>query len=170
MMPYCATNSGCTCWDSSQTQQTIVSAANTEVLCKWAANKWWELAVTWLLNFLSCSKRSTVSDLLYFPHICDQFKFQSSNNMYQACTVILCELCSSIPGDPQTFTVSVTPQRNLPLDFYILIDLSGSMENELNTVKSISSRIGKPLQSPVQCISSRIGKPYSPLSNVSPLE
>ena len=46
-------------------------------------------------------------------------------------------------GEPATFTVTVTPQRNLPLDLYILIDVSSSMREELNTVQAISTLIGE---------------------------
>lgn len=46
-------------------------------------------------------------------------------------------------GDPVSFNVTVTPQRNLPLDLYILIDLSESMTDELTTIQSIASRISE---------------------------
>ena len=46
-------------------------------------------------------------------------------------------------GDSQEFKVSVTPQRNLPLDLYILIDLSASMMEELDTLQNISTLIGR---------------------------
>ena len=45
-------------------------------------------------------------------------------------------------GVPQTFTVTVTPLRNLPLDLYVLIDLSGSMIEELNSLKQVAGDIG----------------------------
>ena len=48
-----------------------------------------------------------------------------------------------VVGVPTTFTVSVTALRNLPLDLYILMDLSFSMSDELDTVKSIADQIGK---------------------------
>lgn len=44
-------------------------------------------------------------------------------------------------GSPLSFNVTVTPQPNLPLDLYILIDLSGSMSEELRTVQVIASQI-----------------------------
>ena len=46
-------------------------------------------------------------------------------------------------GDPQSFRVQVTPQRDLPLDLYILIDLSRSMSEELSTIQSIANEISK---------------------------
>ena len=48
-----------------------------------------------------------------------------------------------VPGEPVTFTVNVTTLRNLPLDLYILMDLSNSMSDELDTVKSIAGQIGE---------------------------
>ena len=45
-------------------------------------------------------------------------------------------------GDPVTFNISVTPRRNLPLDLYILIDLSFSMTDELVAIQNIANRIG----------------------------
>ena len=61
---------------------------------------------------------------------------------YGICSLIVC-LISFVVGVPQTFTVSVTALRNLPLDLYILMDLSFSMSDELNTVKSVADQIGK---------------------------
>ena len=52
-------------------------------------------------------------------------------------------LISFVVGVPTTFTVSVTALRNLPLDLYILMDLSFSMSDELDTVKSVANQIGK---------------------------
>ena len=48
-----------------------------------------------------------------------------------------------VPGEPLTFTVNVTTLRNLPLDLYILMDLSGSMADELSTVKAIADQISE---------------------------
>jgi len=51
--------------------------------------------------------------------------------------------CSNLLGEPQTFTIQVTPLRDLPLDLYILMDLSNSMSDELQSVKDISDQIGE---------------------------
>ena len=48
-----------------------------------------------------------------------------------------------VPGEPLTFTVNVTTLRNLPLDLYILMDLSGSMTDELDAVKAIAAQISE---------------------------
>ena len=52
-------------------------------------------------------------------------------------------LISHVPGEPLTFTVNVTTLRNLPLDLYILMDLSASMADDLDTVKAIAGQIGE---------------------------
>ena len=52
-------------------------------------------------------------------------------------------LISHVPGEPLTFTVNVTTLRNLPLDLYILMDLSNSMSDELDAVKAIAEQISK---------------------------
>ena len=52
-------------------------------------------------------------------------------------------MCSFVLGVPTTFTVNVTALRNLPLDLYILMDLSNSMSDELDIVKSVADQIGK---------------------------
>ena len=46
-------------------------------------------------------------------------------------------------GEPQTFPVHVTALRNLPLDLYILMDLSRTMGSVLNNIKMVSSNISK---------------------------
>ena len=51
--------------------------------------------------------------------------------------------CSNLLGEPQTFRIQVTPLRDLPLDLYILMDLSNSMSDELQSVKDISGQIGE---------------------------
>lgn len=46
-------------------------------------------------------------------------------------------------GEPQNFSVRVTPRAGYPLDLYILMDLSSSMRDDLDTVESLSSRLGE---------------------------
>ena len=48
----------------------------------------------------------------------------------------------SFSGEPQSFRVQVNSSANYPLDFYILMDLSGSMVNDLATLQSLSNLIG----------------------------
>ena len=44
-------------------------------------------------------------------------------------------------GEPESFTVSVRAAENYPLDLYILMDSSGSFEQELNDLKNIAPQI-----------------------------
>ena len=56
----------------------------------------------------------------------------------------ICTTCThTSTGEPQTFTVRVSPSANYPLDLYILMDLSSSMSDDLNMVKSLSSQLGE---------------------------
>jgi hypothetical protein len=49
-------------------------------------------------------------------------------------------------GVPQTFTLSVKPARNYPLDFYILMDVSGSQAQDLDILRNLSTSITEELQ------------------------
>ena len=54
------------------------------------------------------------------------------------------DLCLySHAGEPQTFQLSVRPQQNYPLDFYILMDLSSSLGDDLQTIQGIAPDIGE---------------------------
>ena len=44
-------------------------------------------------------------------------------------------------GEPQTFTLSVKPARNYPLDMYFLMDLSASQSPDLVTLRNLSQSI-----------------------------
>ena len=44
-------------------------------------------------------------------------------------------------GDSQTFTLSVKPSKDYPLDVYFLMDLSGSLDQDLATIQNISGSI-----------------------------
>lgn len=46
-------------------------------------------------------------------------------------------------GIPQTFTVEVTPARNVPIDVYLLMDLSFSMRDDLANIQRLGPQIGK---------------------------
>ena len=45
-------------------------------------------------------------------------------------------------GQAQTITVSVRPANNFPLDIYLLMDLSFSMNDDLQTLRNLSSQLG----------------------------
>lgn len=48
-----------------------------------------------------------------------------------------------IIGQTQSFNVSIRAAENFPLDLYMLVDLSGSLADDLQTIKGIASDIGK---------------------------
>ena len=48
-----------------------------------------------------------------------------------------------IIGEPVTFSLSVQPAMNYPLDLYLLMDLSISLRNVLSNVQALASDIGK---------------------------
>lgn len=48
-----------------------------------------------------------------------------------------------IVGQTQSFNVSIRAAENFPLDLYMLVDLSGSLSDDLETIKGIASDIGK---------------------------
>jgi len=52
-------------------------------------------------------------------------------------------LCLFSPGQPQSITVSVQPANNFPLDIYLLIDQSLSMNDDLQNLKNLSSQLGR---------------------------
>ncbi|CAB4036485.1 integrin beta-6 isoform X1 [Paramuricea clavata] len=46
-------------------------------------------------------------------------------------------------GEPITFTLTIEPSANYPVDFYILMDLSATMDDDLNTLKKLALNICK---------------------------
>ena len=46
-------------------------------------------------------------------------------------------------GEPQTFTLSVEPAKNYPLDMYFLMDLSGSQASDLDSLEDLSNSISE---------------------------
>ena len=46
-------------------------------------------------------------------------------------------------GDTQSVRVSVRPVLNFPVDFYFLLDLSGSLADDLENIKRLSQDISK---------------------------
>lgn len=55
--------------------------------------------------------------------------------------IIMASLVHNI-GNPQTFTVDVTPTANYPLDIYILMDLSTSMQIYLDNLRDVTQHLG----------------------------
>ena len=64
-------------------------------------------------------------------------ELMSSTSSISICQTYLM-LCT---GEPQTFTLSVKPARNYPLDMYFLMDLSASQYPDLVTLRNLSQSI-----------------------------
>ena len=52
-------------------------------------------------------------------------------------------LCDS--GEPISFRLGIQPAPNFPLDLYLLMDLSASMNDDLANLKTLGDDIGKEL-------------------------
>ena len=50
---------------------------------------------------------------------------------------------SAATGDPQNFTINVAPQADFPIDLYILMDLTASQQDALNSVRDAIDDIGE---------------------------
>ena len=76
---------------------------------------------------------------------CVCFRASCSSCMYvhelHVCKVYI-QYCA---GEPQTFTLSVRPARNYPLDLYFLMDLSGSQALDLVMLRNLSNSISESL-------------------------
>jgi hypothetical protein len=46
-------------------------------------------------------------------------------------------------GEPKKFTVEIQPSKNYPVDFYILMDLTATMADDLNNLKKLAQNICK---------------------------
>ena len=52
-------------------------------------------------------------------------------------------LPSNPTGMPVNFNVSINPAENYPLDLYFLMDLSSSLQDDLVTLRNISTQLSK---------------------------
>ena len=50
------------------------------------------------------------------------------------------------PGHKETFTVTMTPAPDIPLDVYILMDFSASTRDDLQVLQQIAHEIGDTTQ------------------------
>ena len=48
------------------------------------------------------------------------------------------------PQQPVRFRLQVQPARNFPIDLYLLMDLSHSMEDDLANLQRLASNLGMP--------------------------
>lgn len=46
-------------------------------------------------------------------------------------------------GEPVKFKIEIEPSKNYPVDFYILMDLTATMKDDLNNVKKLALDICK---------------------------
>ena len=51
-------------------------------------------------------------------------------------------LTPSLTGAPVTFPLAIRPARNFPLDLYLLMDLSFSMNDDLANLKALGAQLG----------------------------
>lgn len=49
----------------------------------------------------------------------------------------------AVSGTPQTFSFRVRPARDFPIDIYLLMDLSFSMEDDLSNLKALGADLGE---------------------------
>ena len=76
------------------------------------------------------------------------------------------------PGESITFTATVKPAPNFPLDLYYLMDLSHSMRDDLNNLRGLSAEIANSIRSISNDsqlgFGSFVDKPVSPYIETTP--
>ena len=86
-------------------------------------------------------------------------------SMYEHHVICAVHVVMVHSGEPQSFTVQVTPNSDYPLDLYILMDLSNSMQDDLEMVRALLDDLSKFLPGSVyytvsQSLSQRITNQY----------
>lgn len=78
------------------------------------------------------------------------------------------------PGREQTLQVQVRQTEDYPVDLYYLMDLSASMDDDLNTIKELGSRLAKEMSKLTSNFrlgfGSFVEKPVSPFMKTTPEE
>lgn len=78
------------------------------------------------------------------------------------------------PGGEQTLQVQVCQTEDYPVDLYYLMDLSASMDDDLNTIKELGSRLAKEMSKLTSNFrlgfGSFVEKPVSPFMKTTPEE
>ncbi|XP_059115137.1 integrin beta-6 isoform X2 [Peromyscus eremicus] len=78
------------------------------------------------------------------------------------------------PGGEQTLQVQVRQTEDYPVDLYYLMDLSASMDDDLNTIKELGSRLAKEMSKLTSNFrlgfGSFVEKPVSPFMKTTPEE
>lgn len=79
-----------------------------------------------------------------------------------------------IAGGEQTLQVQVRQTEDYPVDLYYLMDLSASMDDDLNTIKELGSRLAKEMSKLTSNFrlgfGSFVEKPVSPFMKTTPEE
>ena len=77
-------------------------------------------------------------------------------------------------GREQTLQVQVRQTEDYPVDLYYLMDLSASMDDDLNTIKELGSRLAKEMSKLTSNFrlgfGSFVEKPVSPFMKTTPEE
>ena len=45
-------------------------------------------------------------------------------------------------GEPKSFSIKIKPAENFPVNLYYLMDMSKSMENDLDKLQTLGTKIG----------------------------
>ena len=63
--------------------------------------------------------------------------------MWLVVNILFQLLLNHSAGQPQSFPLNVRPARNFPVDLYLLMDLSFSMNDDLANLKRLGAQLGK---------------------------
>ena len=95
---------------------------------------------------------------------------QTSLNAY----LRICFSCGVFAGGEQTLQVQVRQTEDYPVDLYYLMDLSASMDDDLNTIKELGSLLSKEMSKLTSNFrlgfGSFVEKPVSPFIKTTPEE
>ena len=82
--------------------------------------------------------------------------------------------CEGVTGLEQTLQVQVRQTEDYPVDLYYLMDLSASMDDDLNTIKELGSLLSKEMSKLTSNFrlgfGSFVEKPVSPFVKTTPEE
>ena len=81
---------------------------------------------------------------LYTIYICNTNYVANAYHCISYIHAYICSILFSI-GLAQNLTVSVRPANNFPLDVYFLMDQSFSMNDDLQSFKTLASQLGMQL-------------------------
>lgn len=95
-------------------------------------------------------------------------------NIYLSGFLWICFSCWGLAGGEQTLQVQVRQTEDYPVDLYYLMDLSASMDDDLNTIKELGSLLSKEMSKLTSNFrlgfGSFVEKPVSPFMKTTPEE